>query len=84
MYNMKLQLMVAGIFVSTPDLHASIPLNHQLQLRLGVLDLVLGLHVQHVGRVFPVDLQDNVTWLQVCLLRLAAPVDLFNRIMSSS
>lgn len=54
----------------------SLPLYHQLQMSLGILDLVLSLHVQHVGRVFPVDLQDNVTRLHGCLLCLAAPIDL--------
>lgn len=56
-----------------------VPLHDQLELRLGVLDLVLGLGVQHVRRVFPIDLQDNIARLQVCLLGLAAPVDLFHR-----
>lgn len=69
-------------FVSIADLRDSVPLHHQLQLRLGVLDLVLGLHVQHVRCVFPVDLQDNVARLQFCLLCLAAPVDLLNRRIS--
>lgn len=64
--------------------HAAIPLHHELQLGLGALDLVLSLHVQHVGRVFPIDLQDNVTRLKVCLLCLAAPIDLWNRRMSCS
>lgn len=58
---------------------AIVPLYHQLELRLGVLDLVLGLRVQHVRRVFPIDLHDNIARLQVCLLSLAAPVDLFHR-----
>lgn len=58
---------------------AIVPLQHQLKLRLGVLDLVLGLRIQHVRRVFPIDLQDNVARLQVCLLSLAAPVDLFHK-----
>ena len=61
-----------------------VPLHRQLQMGLGILDLVLSLHVQHVGRVFPVDLQDNVTGLQGCLLCLAAPIDLLNRGMSAS
>lgn len=58
---------------------AVVPLQHQLELRLGVLYLVLGLRVQHVCRVFPIDLQDNIARLQVCLLSLAAPVDLSHR-----
>ena len=60
-------------------LHTHTPLHHQLQLGLGVLDLVLGLHVQHVRRILPVDLQDDVTGLKGRLLRLAAPVDLTER-----
>lgn len=70
--------------VSIAGLHVGVPLHHQLQLSCRVSDLVLGLHVQHVGRVFSIDLQDNVTRLHVCLRCLAAPVDLLNRRMSSS
>lgn len=50
-----------------------------MQLCLGVLDLVLGLYIQHVGRVLPIDLQDDVATLQVCLTCFAAFNDLFHR-----
>ncbi len=62
---------------------ASIPLHHELQLSVGVLDLLLGLDVQHVRCVFTVDLENNVAGLQVSLCCLAAPVDLVDRRMSS-
>lgn len=68
----------------TSDLHVSIPLHHQLQRGLGVLDLGLGLCIQHISRVFSIDLQNNVTGLQGCLLCLAALIDLLNKGMSSS
>lgn len=56
-----------------------LPLHYQMQLCLGVLDLFLGLYIQHVGCVFPIDLQDNVATLQVCLTCFAAVNDLFHR-----
>lgn len=57
-------------------MYSAVPPHHQLQRRLGVLDLVLGLGIQHVSRVFSVDVQDDVAGLQVSPVRLAAPVDL--------
>lgn len=55
-----------------------LPLDYQMQLCLGVLDLVLGLYIQHVSRVFPIDQQDNVATLQVCFTCFAALNDLFH------
>lgn len=54
--SIKLTIIHCSTDISIANLHNCIPLHHQLQLRLGVLDLVLGLHIQHVGRVFPIDL----------------------------
>lgn len=61
-----------------------LPFHYELQVCLGVLDLVVGLYIQHISSVFSVDLQDNVATLQVCVICLAAPNDLFNIKMSSS
>lgn len=67
-----------------PECMMCIPLHHQLQIGLGALDLVLGLRIQHVSRVVPIDLQNNVTGLQVCLLCLPTLIDLLDKGMSSN
>lgn len=61
-----------------------IPLDHQLQMCLGGLDLVLGLNIQHVSGVFAVDFQYDVARLEVCLFGLTALINLLKREMIPS
>lgn len=49
--------------VSPPSQHP--PLHLQLELPWALLDLVLCLHVQHLGRVLPIDGGDDVPCTQV-------------------